>query len=66
MVGTSRGRARSLKLGTIENPADPGEDSGTSGWRIFGSLDKTRAEPPDVVHIDLTNHGPEICDIAIL
>jgi len=61
-----RGRARSLELGTIENPADPGEASGTSGMRVFSSLDETRVEPLNVMHIDLTNYGPEIHDIAIL
>ncbi|HEU4879161.1 MAG TPA: hypothetical protein VFT21_06910 [Gemmatimonadaceae bacterium] len=66
IVGTSRGRARSLGLGTVENPADPGEVYGTSRLAVFGALDKTGLESPDGIRIDLTNYGPEIYDIATL
>ena len=66
VVATSRGRAHSRELKTIENPADPGEAHGTTGLAVFGSLDEAQRQHASVTHIDLADYGPEIYDVAIL
>ena len=65
VAGSSRGRARSRSLGTIENPFDPGELEGQTGLTFF-DLGDDKESPPSTAYIDLSDHGPEIYDIAEL
>lgn len=62
-AGSSRGRARSRSLGTIENPADAGEWSGDLGVTFFAT-DAGAYSPVGVR--PLSNFEAEVYDVAIL
>jgi hypothetical protein len=66
VTGSSRGRARSRSLGTIENPADPGEPEGRTGLIFLSAFGETEGRNAPNVHVDLSEHGPEIYDIVVL
>jgi hypothetical protein len=62
VIGLSRGRTVSRSLGTIENPADPGELAGRMGLLHFTI--SSDGSPFVVGHeVDLSPYGVEIYDI---
>jgi hypothetical protein len=66
VAGVSRGRARSRSLGTIENPADAGEPGGETSLAFFFARAVESEQLLAAGTIDLSAHGPEIYDVAVL
>ena len=64
LVGVSRGRNRSRSLGTIENPADVGDESGSAA--LYGFDVRRPITEEHLTAIDLSRYGPEIYDVLLV
>jgi len=65
VAGVSRGRRGSRSLGTIENPGDDGEFTGTAGLVWFSRTDGD-AGFRHLKELDLSLYGTEVYDVIVL
>jgi hypothetical protein len=64
IVGVSRGCNRSRSVGTIENPADIGDESGSAALCGFDVRRPITEE--HMTAIDLLRYGPEIYGVLVV